>query len=426
MYSYNRTGNLTRAGGPSDVDRVSSKGYAENNLKQNRTFNQETEVAEVVDIILDEDHPNFTAYEDIGKARVRRTVSDFNKDEAGLRYALPANPNMKTYPLIHEPVIVYDLLGVLYYISILNWKSNPNQSAAPYISIDGQQFKKESKNQRYADAEAGVPDTGTDNQILLGEEFTPNVDIKPLLHKEGDFVLEGRFGQSIRFGSNIPVEDEPVVANMKIRVGQREQAAELEYLQPIEEDVNLDPTSLYLTEDLTVPLELSTVESDIHLFSVEEQPEEYGGSQIVMNTDRILMNTKTNEIQAFAKKSINFTTEKYFTVDAAQEIRTKTLTLQYHENANEEHVTEENFTVSADGQVAFNTPTIYLGEDGNEDEPVVLGQTLFDLLDQLLQALQQETHPTPTGPSGPPINQAQYAQIQSQLQTILSQRNFTT
>ena len=52
---------------------------------------------------------------------------------------------------------------------------------------------------------------------------------------------------------------------------------------------------------------------------------------------------------------------------------------------------------------------------------VALGGTtheLLNLLIQLINAILVETHPTAVGPTGPPINSAQYIQIKSKLQTI--------
>ena len=46
------------------------------------------------------------------------------------------------------------------------------------------------------------------------------------------------------------------------------------------------------------------------------------------------------------------------------------------------------------------------------------GEDLKTILDDLLTQLQAETHPTSTGPSGPPVNAAQYAAIQNRLPNI--------
>lgn len=57
---------------------------------------------------------------------------------------------------------------------------------------------------------------------------------------------------------------------------------------------------------------------------------------------------------------------------------------------------------------------------GNGDEQMVLGNTLVSLLEQLISAISSLTVLTPHGPSGTPINAAQFSQIKNKLTTILS------
>ena len=62
---------------------------------------------------------------------------------------------------------------------------------------------------------------------------------------------------------------------------------------------------------------------------------------------------------------------------------------------------------------------------GDGTEPMVLGNTLKDLLSQLISAITALTVPTPHGPSGAPLNSAQFNQIKSQLDKMLSQLSNT-
>ena len=56
-------------------------------------------------------------------------------------------------------------------------------------------------------------------------------------------------------------------------------------------------------------------------------------------------------------------------------------------------------------------------------EPMVLGDTLKGILNDILNAIQTMTVMTPTGPSSVPINIADFASIQAKLQTILSKKS---
>lgn len=57
-------------------------------------------------------------------------------------------------------------------------------------------------------------------------------------------------------------------------------------------------------------------------------------------------------------------------------------------------------------------------------EPMVLGEQLFLILERMLNAILAETHTTPSGPSGPPINASTYSGIKSDLDKIKSKLSF--
>lgn len=69
-------------------------------------------------------------------------------------------------------------------------------------------------------------------------------------------------------------------------------------------------------------------------------------------------------------------------------------------------------TIKEEGDIQFNNGT----------EPMVKGQTLMQWLNDLCTAIMALTVTTPMGPSGVPINAAQFGALRGQLQNILSQR----
>lgn len=207
---------------------------------------------------------------------------------------------------------------------------------------------------------------------------------------------------------------------MQLRVGQRDEVESSEYLTPFFEDINKDPTSIYLTdeatefplgpEEVSAELEPTTIDFEDHLFSAEETPDAYNNAQILMATNRVVMNAKERQIMGFAKKDINWTTLANFTVDAKKRI--KTLSKSGHL-----HITESYFDVLSEGNIHLAT------ED--EKEPVARGQQTHDRLIKTLQTLQIETHPTPCGPSGPPNQAGTYAQIEQKVrETVRSEKIF--
>ena len=109
-----------------------------------------------------------------------------------------------------------------------------------------------------------VEDGSTD--IPLGNYFNEKLNTKSLLPYEGDFLLEGRFGNSLRFGATARHKEETVIPEEHknpwsngtkgsmgdpitiIRNGQSVALNEEGWMHAIE-DINLDPSSIYMTSN---------------------------------------------------------------------------------------------------------------------------------------------------------------------------------
>ena len=77
----------------------------------------------------------------------------------------------------------------------------------------------------------------------------------------------------------------------------------------------------------------------------------------------------------------------------------------------------ENSVMMNEENVKISTEKFNVGEGS---EQMVLGNTLLSLLEQLLDAISSLTVVTPHGPSGTPLNAAQFTQIKGKLKTMLS------
>ena len=190
--------------------------------------------------------------------------------------AIPLFPHSKYHPLINEIVTIINLTGKNYmgdrtstqnyYLPPVNLWNNAgtNNNILPSL----QNYIEEGKNiPKIEDYNNGglIRKLAQDEslEIPLGSYFREQLNIHPLQPYEGDYLLEGRFGNSVRFGATsrsevIPEESknnwsngakgkngDPVII---IRNGQSI-ALNDEGSTHTSEDINFDPSSIYLTSN---------------------------------------------------------------------------------------------------------------------------------------------------------------------------------
>ena len=223
--------------------------------------------ARVVDVILDINHPLAEEYggNDAIGTIFYSLLENTNQNAQSGNNALNASPlftHLKYYPLINEIVLILtsndrDIYGIdspqkSYYLTQINMWGHPHHNALP-TSAD-----KDLSASDYIETEAGITrqviDEGTD--IRLGIYFNEKLDIKPLLPYEGDTIIEGRFGNSIRFGST-NISDSITETNgwsdsgetgdpiIIIRNGQSPNTDGKGWIHTTEK-INEDPSSIYL------------------------------------------------------------------------------------------------------------------------------------------------------------------------------------
>ena len=86
--------------------------------------------------------------------------------------------------------------------------------------------------------------------------------------------------------------------------------------------------------------------------------------------------------------------------------------------------------VSTEDKTIINSPEIYLGvsdeENPSQDEPLVKGETLKGLLEELIDLMLKTQFVNGAGPASMnPANIADYVSIKTKLMTILSGQNYT-
>ena len=134
-------------------------------------------------------------------------------------------------------------------------------------------------------------------------------------------------------------------------------------------------------------------------------------SQILINSGRIILSAKDSEMIFYSKGNYGFISDSTLSIDNKGGISAKV-------NAPIEFFTQgSNYTIETE------TGQIHLG-NGSSEEPLVLGETLVELLTDLCVAITQMTHPTPAGPSLTPNNAQAFTDIKNRLKEILSTKNF--
>jgi len=398
---------LREVGGLASSDDVGSAISIETRSSKNDNM-----LAEVIDIILLKTHPEFNKdYKNIGKIKIR-FLNTLSRDDVMLPWAYPMVSSFKQYPVIHETVNISNLYGRLFYTTI-NYNNNINNNSIPNASMS--KLKSVEKNISDYSSTKNIPNRSTANssEIAFGETFIDlNEKVKPLSPSEGDTIIQGRFGNTIRLGSDV----ENKKPNIKINVGQTEKTNELENGVTYDEDLNDLTSQIWVTYDEVVDFKAATVESDYHLKSAKTPPNEFSGQQIILNSDRIILNSKLNEIQLYSKLGISNCTDGYYSIDTFDDI-------SFSSKNNFMIDVDEKFIFKNGSGTFIDSPKILLGK--NAKEPVVMGDKLVSILTDLIDIIIKETHPTGTGPSGPPVNSADYIKLKSKLKTILSSQNKT-
>jgi hypothetical protein len=302
---------------------ISALTQANSTSNSTPSFNYPIPSVRVKDIILDSNHPKFETYggwNSIGTIFYDAVDFPFAVETANT--ALPLYSNLKQYPLINEIVPLLFLtswnsqtnteLTEAYYLPPINIWNSQHHNALP-DSTQGSPVKSQSD---YEDASNGssrdvrrVNDNATD--INLGKGFNEQINTHPLKFLTGDNILEGRWGNSFRLGSIIQNNvNYPIT---KIRNGQPSNVNEDSWV-PIEEDINNDQSSIYLTDSQKINIEVASTQYTSYA-TAPIAPKEYNQSQIILNSGRLLFNSKTSDILLSSNKSINLNSINSINID---------------------------------------------------------------------------------------------------------------
>jgi hypothetical protein len=311
------------------------------------------QIGKVFGVVLDENTPSRELFNKVGGWNGVGTIFylDFEQSKdvkvgtvnlSVCKTAKPFHASVQNYPLIGELVHLID-------------------APAPTSQVNNQ------ANQKYYTGTVNIWNNNQQNSPTddnLGKTFSENNDVKKLLSFEGDRIYQGRKGNGIRFGSTVKFR-----ANVNEWSSTGEDGDPITILvngyvttntgssAPNVEEINKEKSSIYLTTTQTLPLAPGA--SIINPRTKTILPKDYSSSQIILNSDRITLNSKKDEILLFAKTNIELNSDSIININAG-------------------------------GLTHINSPSIALGTrpDGTyPTEPVLLGNKTYSLFLEIFGTL---------------------------------------
>lgn len=212
--------------------------------------------------------PEYKSHTDIGKIRYELIYSPLatSKSEVVSEPAYPLFSFIKQYPIINE--IVFILVGPteklnerisnqqFFYLPHYDIWNSPIHGAFPNMSEYADYLNRFSNKPGYSG-------NATSPSLPLGRTYTEKKSVRSLKPFEGDTIYQARFGQSIRFGSTVPVmknfntwsnsgnNGEPITIITNSQ-GARNTTSPFD---PIVEDINKDGSAIWMTSTQEVNLE---------------------------------------------------------------------------------------------------------------------------------------------------------------------------
>lgn len=154
-------------------------------------------------------------------------------------------------------------------------------------------------------------------------------------------------------------------------------------------------TEIEKTENLVLEQQ-----SDGIIFGVQ-LPTILNGNQIVINSERVLISAKTQEMGLFSKRKFFITTDDEITMNCKQ-----------------------RFVVKTDQHASIEAPTVHLGTYTTRNHPSLKGDCTVWWLQDLCDWLSSHCHSDPYVTTSTPVQQGSLAALKARTPTLLSERIF--
>lgn len=327
--------------------------------------------------------------------------------------------NIKKIPIQGEIILVtkapspYASAAALsqeyYYTNPISIQSSVHHNGLPGLRDMAKIFTPQNTEKR-ENSQDGIGNTvkqRLDTGKIIDPNFPERYDVYPIQPYSGDILFEGRWGQSIRFGSTVDERRTyPQAPSWKKGLGETgnpitiisngTNPKNLPFNEFILENIDKDDSSIWMTSAQYVKFTPaskytpSIEDKSINLFMKNE----YGGNAVIIASDRIVFNARSQEIIGFSKEGIGFSSEKGISLDGKQVVE-----------------------IESEQKISLGI---------NAVSPILLGDRTINWLAKLCrnliflcESIAKQTHPTGTGPSGAPINIGDFIKTKSNIQGLL-------
>ena len=255
-----------------------------NNSNKGKSNSNSFFFARVNDILLSTETKTENFFNDaggwagLGSIKFTQIGTTTDNDNPSLLIAKPLFTNISQYPILEEIVMILQAPSnglntdpqakTYYYLTTIGLWNSVHHNIFPDIPNFNKKVNKKNNNSTQQVEEGNTTSTSPNTEVLnFGNSFKEKSNIRNLLPEEGDILVEGRWGQSIRFSSTttkkLPTNSWSAQGELGspitiIRNGQSKEKNTSAPWVPIYEDINNDGSSIYMSSGQDVPLELAS------------------------------------------------------------------------------------------------------------------------------------------------------------------------
>ena len=351
--------------------------------------------------------------------------------------AFPFDKNNFTFPIKGETITIIKIAGETFYLPYSNVPySNYREKASMTVVSERTSNQLVGDNKGAENIRNNKESGGTysKDSTTQGKEnrggYKVNEKIKFLQPRDGDTIISGRAGNTIRFSEFFLTEDSTIDADGMWKGGTSSPGIYIRNKQNptldnekigtlVEENIDKDGTSIYITSGkVKIPFK-ETIKKQKIAFTEYPNSKDLKGNQFFLNSDRVVLSAKASEFIIFGKGNTGVITDGRFTIDADKEIYT-------HSNKDIILHTNKNIVLNSDASgVVYVGKVGKPGAAGAEVQRMVLAGELIELMSELIDEVCNMVFATPVGPtSAGPHNAMVFKMIKAKLTKIQSSRNF--